>query len=47
MQAVECAIAIQNTMAERNAEVPPSRQMRFRIGINFGDVMSDGVRASA
>src|SRR5713101_1652008 len=35
---------IQHTMAERNAAVPPSRQMRFRIGVNFGDVMSDGVR---
>ena len=43
-QAVECAIAIQRTMAERNAAVPPSRQMRFRIGVNFGDVMSDGAR---
>jgi len=44
LQAVECALAIQRTMAERNAEVPPSRQMRFRIGINFGDVMHDGAR---
>ncbi len=44
LQAVECAVAIQNTMAERNAEVPPARQMRFRIGVNFGDVMYDGAR---
>src|SRR5437867_2297591 len=44
LQAVECAVAIQRTMAERNAEVPPARQMRFRIGVNFGDVMSDGAR---
>lgn len=43
-QAVECAIAIQRTMAERNAAVPPVRQMRFRIGVNFGDVMYDGTR---
>jgi len=43
-QAVECAIAIQRTMAERNATVPPERQMRFRIGVNFGDVMYDGTR---
>ena len=43
-QAVECAFAIQRTMAERNTEVPLSRQMRFRIGVNHGDVMSDGVR---
>jgi adenylate cyclase len=44
-QAVECAIAIQRTMAERNATVPPARQMRFRIGVNLGDVMYDGTRA--
>ncbi|HEY7493286.1 MAG TPA: adenylate/guanylate cyclase domain-containing protein [Candidatus Tectomicrobia bacterium] len=44
LQAVECAVAIQGTMAERNAAVPPARQMRFRIGVNFGDVMSDGTR---
>ncbi len=44
LQAVECAVALQRTMAERNAEVPPARQMRFRIGVNFGDVMSDGMR---
>src|SRR5262249_3114968 len=43
-QAVECAVALQRTMAERNAAVPPARQMRFRIGINFGDVMSDSTR---
>src|SRR6266699_2627091 len=44
LQAVECAIALQRKMAERNAAVPPARQMRFRIGVNFGDVMSDGAR---
>src|SRR5262249_35316725 len=44
-QAMECAIAIQRTMAERNAGVPPARQMRFRIGVNLGDVMYDGTRA--
>jgi adenylate cyclase len=40
-QAVECAIAIQRTMAERNAAVPPTHQMCFRIGLNHGDVMSE------
>ena len=44
-QAVECAIAIQRTMAERNTTVPPEQQMRFRIGVNLGDVMYDGTRA--
>jgi adenylate cyclase len=43
-QAVECAVALQRTMAERNAAVPPARQMRFRIGVNHGDVMFDGAR---
>lgn len=44
MQAVECAVAFQRTMAARNAEVPPERQMHYRLGINFGDVMYDGLR---
>jgi class 3 adenylate cyclase len=44
LQAVECALAIQHTMAGRNAAVPLSRQMHWRIGINVGDVMSDGTR---
>jgi TolB-like protein/class 3 adenylate cyclase/Tfp pilus assembly protein PilF len=44
LQAVECAVAIQGTMAGRNADVPASRQMCYRIGINFGDVMYDGER---
>jgi adenylate cyclase len=43
VKAVECAIAIQRDMAERNAGLPVDRQMWFRIGINLGDVMiSDG-----
>ena len=41
---MECAIAIQRTMAERKTTVPPARQMRFRIGVNLGDVMYDGTR---
>src|SRR3989442_7567755 len=44
-QAVECAIAMQRAIAERKAAVPPSRPMRFRIGVNLGDVMYDGTRA--
>ena len=39
--AVECAVAIQKTMAERNATIEPDRQMQFRIGINLGDVIHD------
>ena len=54
VNAVECAIAIQRDMAERNAGLPPERRMWFRIGINLGDVMvsngdlfGDGVNVAA
>jgi class 3 adenylate cyclase len=40
--AVECAVAVQKLMAERNAGLPEDRQMRFRIGINLGDVLIEG-----
>src|SRR5262249_60635011 len=43
-EAVTCALAIQRTMADRNAAEPPTRQMRYRIGINLGDVVYDGAR---
>ena len=39
--ATECAVEIQTVMAERNAGVPESRRMLFRIGINLGDVIHD------
>src|SRR5205085_2642010 len=42
--AVKCAVAIQKTMAERNAAVDPARQMRFRIGVNQGDVVFDDAK---
>ena len=41
VNAVECAVAIQKTMAERNADVPADRRMQFRIGVNLGDVIHD------
>jgi TolB-like protein/class 3 adenylate cyclase len=40
--AVECAIAVQTVMAQRNADVPADRRMLFRIGINLGDVLIEG-----
>ena len=40
--AVECAMAMQKLMAERNAEVPQDRRMLFRIGITLGDVLIEG-----
>jgi adenylate cyclase len=39
VNAVECAQAIQGAVATENAEVPPGRQMRLRIGVNLGDVI--------
>ncbi len=44
VNAVECAVAIQRTMAQRNADVEDARRMRFRIGINQGDVVFDNSR---
>jgi formylglycine-generating enzyme required for sulfatase activity/class 3 adenylate cyclase len=41
LNAVKCAVAIQETMLERNATVAPDRRMQFRIGINQGDVLFD------
>ena len=42
VDAVRCAVEIQRGMAERNAEVPADRRIEFRIGINVGDIISDG-----
>ena len=42
VDAVTCAIEIQRGMLERNAEIPPDRRIEFRIGINLGDVISEG-----
>src|SRR5262245_7193429 len=44
VNATECAVAIQRTMVERNADVEEARRMRFRIGINQGDVVFDDSR---
>ncbi|MGY4474521.1 adenylate/guanylate cyclase domain-containing protein [Bradyrhizobium sp. USDA 3364] len=40
--AVECALAVQNLMVERNVDVPDDRRMLFRIGVNVGDVLIEG-----
>lgn len=44
VDAVECAIDIQRTLGVRNAGLPAARRMRFRIGINLGDVIVEGER---
>ena len=55
VDAVRCAVEIQNAMVERNAGVPVDRRIEFRIGIHLGDVveeadgdlMGDGVNIAA
>src|SRR4029077_6646787 len=55
VEAVRCAITIQNAMVERNAGWPAERRIEFRIGIHLGDVveesdgdlMGDGVNIAA
>ena len=55
VDAVRCAIEVQDGMVERNAGVPPERRIEFRIGIHLGDVveesdgdlMGDGVNIAA
>jgi hypothetical protein len=44
VDAVRCAIEVQNGMAERNAGLPPERRIELRVGIHLGDVVeeSDG-----
>ena len=41
VEAIRCAIEIQNEIAERNASVPEKEQMQFRIGVNLGDVICE------
>ena len=40
--AVQCAIALQQLMVERNAGIPGERRMDLRIGVHLGDVLIDG-----
>ena len=42
VDAVECAVAVQAVMAQRNEGVPQDRRMLFRIGINLGDILIEG-----
>jgi|SRR5581483_5812741 len=44
VDAVRCAVEIQQTLKTKNTELPEHRQMRFRIGINLGDVIVEGER---
>ena len=42
VNAVQCAVEIQNTLKAENAELPLDRRMQFRIGVKLGDVMVEG-----
>jgi adenylate cyclase len=42
VEAVMCAMEIQEAVAERNADVPPETAMQFRIGIDIGEVIVEG-----
>src|ERR1700682_494763 len=42
VDAVECAVAVQVMMAERNDGVSQDRRMLYRIGINLGDILIEG-----
>ena len=54
VDAVECAVAVQRAMLEREADVPNDRRIRYRVGINLGDIVvededifGDGVNIAA
>jgi TolB-like protein/class 3 adenylate cyclase len=55
VDAVRCAIEMQNGLVERNAGLPPDRRIEFRVGVHLGDVveeadgdlMGDGVNIAA
>jgi len=41
VDALECAVALQRRLKERNEELPANGRMQFRIGINIGDVIEE------
>ncbi len=42
VEAVRCAVEVQQGMVERNTDVPEGNRITFRMGINLGDVIIDG-----
>src|SRR6516165_3529450 len=42
VDAVECAVAVQEAINKENANRPAGEQMRFRIGVHLGDVIVEG-----
>ena len=43
VDAVSCAVQIQRSMLARNTGLPPDQRIEFRIGINLGDIISEGI----
>jgi class 3 adenylate cyclase len=44
VEAVQCAVTIQRTLAARNAALPSHRQMVFRMGLHLGDIVAEQER---
>jgi adenylate cyclase len=42
VNAVECAVELQEELGSRNASLPEDRRMAFRMGVNLGDVIAEG-----
>ena len=42
VDAVQCAVEIQKAMSDREREVSEDRRIRYRIGVNLGDIVIDG-----
>ena len=42
VDAVRCAVEVQRGMADRNAGASPEKQIKFRVGVNLGDVIAEG-----
>lgn len=42
IDAVQCAVEIQNELSHKNAKLPDATRMEFRIGLNLGDIMIEG-----
>jgi adenylate cyclase len=54
VDAVRCAVEVQQTMAEHNVDIPAEQRLEFRMGINLGDIIledddifGDGVNVAA
>ena len=44
VDAVQCAVEVQELLEAKNEELPKNRKMKFRIGVNLGDVIEEGDR---